>query len=120
MNHANGTTARLTQISFAEDSITASLTVTNGYASEIRLNASHDMVITDNFGNQYNLAEPPSNEFIIIAPGNTIKGQFVFKGHVAPGANSLTLTTNSKFGDTQDFSINPKISFDIPLQGEVK
>lgn len=120
VNHPNGSTARLNQVTFGEDSITADLALTNGYRSAIRLNSSHDMVITDNIGNQYNLAEPPNNEFISIDPGTTLKGQFVFKGRLAPSATSITLTTNNKYGGNQNYSTNPKMSFDVPLQGAAK
>ncbi|MER3435451.1 MAG: hypothetical protein C4288_19125 [Leptolyngbya sp. ERB_1_1] len=120
VNHPNGSTARLTQLTFGDDNITASLAVTNGYKESIKLNGSDDLVITDNFGNQYNLAAPPENAEINIAPGTTLKGQFVFKGRLAPNASSLTLTTNSKFGTDANFSQTPKMVFNIPLQGGTK
>lgn len=120
VNHANGTTARLTGITFADDHITADLSVTNGHRSAIRLNNSHDMVIADNLGNQYNLAEPPNNEEIRIDPNTTLKGKFVFNGRIAPDATTLTLTTNNKFGRNENYSNNPKMTFNIPLQGEGK
>ena len=120
VNHANGTTARLTGITFSDDHITADLTVTNGHRNGIRLNNSHDMVIADNLGNQYNLVEPPNNEDIRIDPNTTLKGKFVFNGRIAPGATTLTLTTNNRFGGNENFSNNPKMTFNIPLQGEAK
>jgi hypothetical protein len=120
VNHPNGSTARLTQLTLAEDSITASLSVTNGYKEAIKLNRSDDLVITDNFGNQYNLAAPPENAEINIAPGTTLKGQFVFKGRLAPNVSALTLTTNKKFGSDATFSRTPKLVFNIPLQGGTK
>lgn len=120
VNHANGTTARLTGITFADDHITADLSITNGHRSAIRLNNSHDMVMTDNLGNQYNLAEPPNNEDIRIDPNTTLKGKFVFNGRIAPGATTLVLTTNNKFGGNENYSNNPKMTFNIPLQGEGK
>ncbi|AFY88011.1 hypothetical protein [Chroococcidiopsis thermalis] len=120
VNHANGTTARLAGITFSDDHITADLTVTNGHRNGIRLNNSHDMVIADNLGNQYNLVEPPNNEDIRIDPNTTLKGKFVFNGRIAPGATTLTLTTNNRFGGNENFSNNPKMTFNIPLQGEGK
>ncbi|MDZ4875603.1 MAG: hypothetical protein CLLPBCKN_004999 [Chroococcidiopsis cubana SAG 39.79] len=120
VNHANGTTARLTGITFSDDHITADLSVTNGHRNGIRLNNSHDMVIADNLGNQYNLVEPPNNEDIRIDPNTTLKGKFVFNGRIAPGATTLTLTTNNRFGGNENFSNNPKMTFNIPLQGEGK
>jgi hypothetical protein len=117
INHANGTTARLTQMVFNEDSIVATLTITNGYKREIRLNSNNDMVILDSLGNQYNLAAPPNNEDIRIAAGTTLKGQFVFKGRLAPGTTAITLATNNKFGGSEDYSSRPKMSFNVPLPG---
>jgi len=117
-NQPNGSTLRLTQVSFAEDSIVATLAVTNGYKEPIKLNGSDDMVITDSLGNVYSLAAPPDNSEITIQPGTTLKGQFVFKGRIAPNANSFTLTTNSKFGNSATFSTNPKfVISNIPVQG---
>ncbi|OWY67130.1 hypothetical protein B7486_33285 [cyanobacterium TDX16] len=120
VNHANGTTARLTGITFADDHITADLSVTNGHRNAIRLNNSRDMVVADNLGNQYNLAEPPNNEDIRVDPNTTLKGKFVFNGRIAPNATTLTLTTNNRFGGNENFSNNPKMTFNIPLQGEAK
>jgi hypothetical protein len=111
VNHPNGSTMRLTQLTFAEDSITASLAITNGYKEAIKLNGSDDMVISDSLGNQYNLAAPPDNSEITIQPGTTLKGQFVFKGRIAPSTNAITLTTNSKFGTDATFSVSPKFVF---------
>ncbi|MGV0027641.1 hypothetical protein [Phormidesmis priestleyi] len=118
VNHPNGSTMRLTQLTFAEDNITANLAITNGYKAAIKLNGSDDMVISDSLGNQYNLAAPPDNSEITIQPGTTLKGQFVFKGRIAPGTNAITLTTNSKFGTDATFSVSPKFVFSsIPLGG---
>lgn len=117
VNHPNGSTARLTQLTFGEDNIVATLAVTNGHDNRIQLNSSDGMVMTDNLGNQYNLAAPPNNETISIDPGTTLKGQFAFKGRLAPGATSVALTTNNKYGGDQNYSNNPKMSFNVPLQG---
>jgi hypothetical protein len=117
INHANGSTMRLTELSFNEDSIVATLSITNGYKEPIKLNASEDMVISDSLGNSYSLAAPPDNSEITIQPGTTVKGQFVFRGRFAPTANTVTLTTNSKFGGDAIFSRNPKMVFaNIPVR----
>lgn len=119
VNHANGSVLRLTQVSFGEDNITTNLAATNGYKDAIKLNKSDDMVLKDSLGNQYNLAAPPDNPEITIQPGTTLKGQFVFKGRIAPSANSITLTTNSKFGTSAEFSITPELVIaNIPVQGQ--
>lgn len=120
INHANGSTARLTQLAFNEDNITADLTVTNGFKQPIKLNNADNFVIKDNFGNQYNLAAPPENEDIQIAPGTTLKGQFVFKGRLAPNVSSIAVITNDKFGSNARFSATPKLVFNVPLEGGAK
>ncbi|KAM3098509.1 hypothetical protein ACKFKG_05625 [Phormidesmis sp. 146-35] len=120
-NHPNGSTLRLTQLTFAEDSITASIAITNGYKEAIKLNGSDDMLVSDSLGNQYNLAAPPENSEITIQPGTTLKGQFVFKGRIAPGNNTVTLTTNSKFGNDAAFSTSPKfVLSNIPIGDTAK
>lgn len=120
VNHPNGSTARLTQLTFGEDNIAAAIAVTNGYKEPIKLNGADDFVIVDNFANQYNLAAPPDNAEINIPPGTTLKGQFVFKGRLAPNVTSLAITTNNKFGSNANFSVTPKITFNVPLQGGTK
>ncbi|HTL89745.1 MAG TPA: hypothetical protein VL134_10105 [Leptolyngbya sp.] len=119
-NHPNGSTAHLTQLTFGEDSITANLAITNGYKEAIKLNGADDFVIKDNLGNPYNLAAPPDNAEISIAPGTTLKGQFVFKGRIAPNVSALTIITNNKFGTDAPFSVQPKFMLNVPLQGGAK
>jgi hypothetical protein len=115
INHPNGSTARLTSISFTESSIVADLTVTNGHDRTIELNRNDGMVVTDSAGNQYNLAAPPDNEDIQIEPGTTLEGQFVFMGRVAPGISDLSVITNNEFGGDQDFTTVPKFVLQVDL-----
>lgn len=109
-NHANGSVMQLRQISFGEDNIVLELAVTNGSDDEIRLNANRDMLLRDNLGNIYNLAPPSQNPEVKIAPGNTLRGNFVFLGRISPEATSLNLITNDKYGQTEDYARNPKMS----------
>lgn len=90
--------ARLTQISFAEDSIIATIAVTNGSKNVIQLNAQDDMYLEDNLydRNKYNVSVPPDNPTIQVQPGTTLKGQFVFIGRVAPQATKLAIRMNYK------------------------
>jgi hypothetical protein len=122
INHPNGSTARLTQLTFHEDSAVADLTVTNGYREEIRLNGSNDMVLMDNFDNQYNLAIPSDNKTIVIAPNSTLEGQFVFKGRLAPNVTEVRLITNngSSDGGQSKVESSPTFVFTVPLQGSPK
>jgi hypothetical protein len=120
VNHANGTVARLTGISFAEDSTILNLAVTNGHKDSIKLNNGQDMVLLDNLGNQYNLVAPPDNLQIEIQPGTTLRGEFVFSGRMAPSATSFSLVTNNVSGSAQSYTNLPKMKVaDIPVQGQV-
>ncbi|HEY9853232.1 MAG TPA: hypothetical protein V6D28_27420 [Leptolyngbyaceae cyanobacterium] len=90
--------ARLTQVSFADDSIIVTMAITNGSNNAIQLNAQNDMFLTDNVydRNQYNLSVPPDNPTIQVQPGTTMKGRFVFIGRLAPQASKLSLSMNYK------------------------
>ena len=105
--------ARLTQISFAEDSIIVSMSVTNGSKDVIQLNAQDDMFLTDNVydRNQYNLSVSPDNPTIQIQPGTTLKGQFVFIGRLAQSATKLDLIMNYK-SDSDSSPNRPYLYFD--------
>lgn len=116
VNDANGSVAQLTGISFAEDSTTIDLSMTNASSSNIKLNPNNQaMVLKDNLGNQYDIVPPADNPEVNIQPGTTLKGQFVFLGRVAPSASTLTLITNSEYSDSQETSRNPQMTFTIPV-----
>lgn len=95
--------ARLTGISFAEDSIIVNMAVTNGTREIIQLNGEDDMILYDDVkerstqtrGNTYKLALPPDNPKLIVQPGTTMNGQFVFIGRVPPQATFLGSIANS-------------------------
>jgi len=74
------------------------LEVTNGRRQAIKLSAKDDMYLLDNLydKNRYNLSPPPDNPTIVIEPGTTTKGDFVFIGRLSPKATELTLYTNAK------------------------
>lgn len=108
-NHPNGTVLRLSNITFSQDSIAVSLSVTNGHKDEIRLN-DHAMLLRDNLGNRYNLSPPPQNPDVRVPSGNTLDGKFIFLGRLNPAATSLTLTTNDRYGGNSDYTNQPKIT----------
>lgn len=89
----------LRKVAFTENSIVVSLEVTNGSRQAIELSAKDDMYLQDNTGgytgNRYNLSPPPNNPTLVIQPGTTLKGQFVFIGRLAPKATELTLYINA-------------------------
>ena len=117
VNHPNRSVMQLTGITFAEDSTTVELTVTNNSKNPIKLNDNQDMVIKDDLGNSYNLVPAPENPELVVQPSTTLDGEFVFLGQIPPSASSLTLTTNDRSGGNQVNTPNPKmIIANIPLQ----
>ncbi|WP_199247998.1 hypothetical protein [[Phormidium] sp. ETS-05] len=90
----------LKKVAFTDNTIIVELQVTNGSKQVIELNAKDDMFIRDNAnypysGNRYNLSPPTDNRTLRVEPGNTVKGQFVFIGRLAPNATELSLFTNA-------------------------
>jgi len=97
---------RLTKISFGENSIIVTMAITNGRKEVVRLNVKDGMYLEDNKSSyvRYNLLSPSNNTEIMIKPGTTLKGQFVFVGWLAPGAemvNSDTKLYLSKYSKTK-------------------
>lgn len=80
---------RLTKITFGEDSIIVTMMITNGSKEVVILNGQNGMYLYDNYGQKYNLLPPLNNTQIMIKPGTTLKGQFVFVGWLQPKANNL-------------------------------
>ncbi len=82
---------RLTKITFGEDSIIVTMAITNGSKEVVMLNGKDGMYLYDNYGQRYNLLPPSNNTQIMIKPGTTLKGQFVFVGWLQRKVNSLGL-----------------------------
>ncbi len=82
---------RLTKITFGEDSIIVTMAITNGSKEVVILNGENSMYLYDNYGQRYNLLPPSNNTQIMIKPGTTLKGQFVFVGWLQPKANNLRI-----------------------------
>lgn len=82
---------RLTKITFGEDSIIVTMVITNGGKEVVILNAENSMYLSDDYNQRYNLLPPSNNTQIMIKPGTTLKGQFVFVGWLQPKANNLRI-----------------------------
>lgn len=82
---------RLTKITFGEDSIIVTMAITNGSKEVVMLNGKDGMYLYDNYNQRYNLLPPLNNTQIMIKPGTTLKGQFVFVGWLQPKANNLRI-----------------------------
>jgi hypothetical protein len=101
---------RLTKITFGEDSIIVTMAITNGSKEVVILNGENSMYLYDNYGQRYNLLPPSNNTQIMIKPGTTLKGQFVFVGWLQPKANNLRIYS------TINYSSNSITLFDnIPI-----
>jgi hypothetical protein len=101
---------RLTKITFGEDSIIVTMAITNGSKEVVILNGENSMYLYDNYGQRYNLLPPSNNTQIMIKPGTTLKGQFVFVGWLQPKANNLRIYS------TINYSSNYITLFDnIPI-----
>jgi hypothetical protein len=89
---------RLTEITLAEDSTIATVSITNGRREVININTKKENIILyDDEGNTYRLAIPPDNPLIQIQPGTTLNGKFVFIGRLSPQAAYIGLKTVSSY-----------------------
>jgi hypothetical protein len=120
-NHPNGTTLRMTGITFHEDNLEVHLIAINGNPdiNNVELSYSDRMDLIDDVGIKYRLSPPPANPTVKVAKGSTLEGTFVFLGRVNPQANRLTLVTNDGIccsSDTSSSTNSPEIRIEIPLQ----
>ena len=91
---------RLTKITFGEDSIIVTMAITNGSKEVVILNGNKDgMYLYDNKNQRYNLLPPSNNTQIMIKPGTTLKGQFVFVGWLQPKANNLRIYSTINYSN---------------------
>jgi hypothetical protein len=108
-NHPNGASVVVRGVSFHDDRIQLDVDVTNGASFEIALSSVGRMILRDDLGNVYRLSPPSSNPRVVVPQEQSVEGTFVFLGRVAPGASSLTLTTNSNTsGDRSEYSRSPR------------
>ncbi|MBD0392752.1 MAG: hypothetical protein ICV52_02435 [Microcoleus sp. C1-bin4] len=91
---------RLTKITFGEDSIIVTMAITNGSKEVVILNGENSMYLYDNYNQRYNLLPPSTNTQILIKPGTTLKGQFVFVGWLQPKAKYLGLYSTINDGSS--------------------
>ncbi len=113
---------RLTKITFGENSVIVTMAITNGRKEVVRLNVKDGMYLEDNksYDIRYNLLPPSNNTEIMIKPGTTLKGQFVFVGWLAPGATQLSLKSTFPCSyegkNGKEIQQCSGISFNIPIK----
>ena len=74
-----------------------------------------DTYLQDESGARLHIKRPDNNRDITIREGETLDGQLVFMGAVAPSARKLKLVFNE--GNQGDNIVAPGLVVDLPLQG---
>ena len=122
--HPDGTVLRIEGISFNAKSTIVQLTVINTRNPGdglIRLNQSwgntpNTMILRDEFGGEYPLIATGGNSDFEVKPGQTITGEFSFRGKMNPATRTVTLVTNSEGGSpTHSISQTPLIEVKISV-----
>jgi len=109
-----GVTVRVKGIELGEDATV--LKVSISYAS--RIASSTTMALTDTFledekGNRLMLKRPENNRDLSIRDGDTMDGELVFLGAVAPGTTMLKLVFNES--NQPDNVAGPGLVMQLPL-----
>ena len=109
-----GVTVRVKGIELGEDATV--LKVSISYAS--RIASSTTMALTDTFledekGNRLMLKRPETNRDLSIRDGDTMDGELVFLGAVAPGTTMLKLVFNES--NQPDNVAGPGLVMQLPL-----
>lgn len=74
-----------------------------------------DTYLQDESGARLQIKRPDNNRDMTIREGETLNGQLVFMGAVAPSARTLRLVFND--GNQGDNIVAPGLVIDLPLQG---
>lgn len=115
--HPNGTTVRVSGVSFHDDHIQLDVTATNGGERTSAL-ARHGNELVDDQNVRYKLSPPPSNQRLELAPGSSQQYKLVYLGRVSKEAQNLTLVTNGEITPSQsELSTIPSLRVGpIPVQ----
>lgn len=111
-----GVTVRVKAVEIGADATV--LDVSISFANRITDNtmmALADTYLQDESGGRLHIKRPPNNRDITIREGETLDGQLVFMGAVAPSARKLKLVFND--GNQGDNIVAPGLVVDLPLQG---
>lgn len=116
VNHANGTSVRVTRVEFNETETSVDVEIVNGHDNEVRLsNRQSDRAhLQDETGRIYPLIPVANNSDLRISEGQTLQGTLRFAGPIQGPVQQLTLRFNSRFGSDREFANNPQIVIDIP------
>lgn len=113
---AAGVTVRVKAVEMGADATV--LDVSISFANRITdttMLALADTYLQDESGARLHIKRPDNNRDITIREGETLDGQLVFIGAVAPSARKLKLVFNE--GNQGDNIVAPGLVVDLPLQG---
>ncbi|CAN7510322.1 hypothetical protein LJR129_003548 [Acidovorax sp. LjRoot129] len=113
---AAGVTVRIKAVEIGADATV--LDVSISFANRITdttMLALADTYLQDESGARLHIKRPDNNRDITIREGETLDGQLVFMGAVAPSARKLKLVFND--GNQGDNIVAPGLVVDLPLQG---
>ncbi|MBP8151357.1 MAG: hypothetical protein KAX91_04445 [Xylophilus sp.] len=113
---AAGVTVRVKAVEMGADATV--LDVSISFANRITdttMLALADTYLQDESGARLHIKRPDNNRDITIREGETLDGQLVFMGAVAPSARKLKLVFNE--GNQGDNIVAPGLVVDLPLQG---
>lgn len=111
-----GVTVRVKAVEIGADATV--LDVSISFANRITdttMLALADTYLQDESGARLHIKRPDNNRDITIREGETLDGQLVFMGAVAPSARTLKLVFNE--GNQGDNIVAPGLVVDLPLQG---
>lgn len=113
---AAGVTVRVKAVEMGADAtvLDVSISFANRITDSTML-ALADTYLQDEGGARLHIKRPDNNRDITIREGETLDGQLVFMGAVAPSARKLKLVFNE--GNQGDNIVAPGLVVDLPLQG---
>lgn len=111
-----GVTVRVKGVEIGGDAtvLDVSISFANRITNSTML-ALADTYVQDESGAKLHIKRPDTNRDLTIREGETLNGQLVFLGSVAPTARRLKLVFNE--GAAGDNIVSPGFSIDLPLQG---
>jgi len=99
VSHPADVDVTLSGIDFGAESMTAAISVTNGDARRININAIQaETYLLDDAGNRYPVLPPADDEYIEVERDTELTAVLTFPGTLAPNATSVEL----KINDTTD------------------
>ncbi len=116
-NHTNGSSVRVTGVTFGDTGTSVQVEAVNGHDREIKLSAStgDPTHLADETGRMYPFVPPAANPDLSVAAGQVMRGTLQFAGHVPASTKRLTLGFNTRYGSASESASNPSISLDVPL-----